>query len=441
MKRTLAAAVMTAALVVTATGCGGDDGKKSGSSDGAQELKGQTVTVAAVWTGAEEANFRKVLKAFSDKTGAKVEYTSTGDKFPTVVGAKAEGGNPPDVGMAPQVGVVQEFAQKGWLQPLSKNVSDAVDANYAPVWKKYGTVDGTYYGLYVKVNDKSTVWYSPQAFADAGVEPPTTYEDMLKAGQAISDSGLAGFSVAGQDGWTLTDWFENIYLSQAGAENYDKLAKHEIKWTDPTVIKALTSLGKLFEEDGLIAGGAKGALGTPYPGSVADVFGDKPKAGMVYEGDFVGAEIKGTLKKTVGEDAKLFPFPAVDGGKAPFVGGGDAAVVFKKAKNPAAAMKLVEFLASEEAGTIWAGGGGFLSPNKAVPSSAYPDDISRDLGASLIKAGDTARFDMSDQAPAAFGGPSNNGEWKILQDFLRSPGDVKGTAKKLEAAAAAAYKD
>ena len=44
------------------------------------------------------------------------------------------------------------------------------------------------------------------------------------------------YSVAGADGWTLTDLFENIYLRTAGPEKYDQLAKHEIKWTDPTVV-------------------------------------------------------------------------------------------------------------------------------------------------------------------------------------------------------------
>ena len=32
------------------------------------------------------------------------------------------------------------------------------------------------------------------------------------------------------------------------------------------------------------------------------------------------------------------------------------------------------------------------------------------------------------------------GEWKLLQDFLANPADVNGTAQRLEAAAAAAYK-
>ena len=47
---------------------------------------------------------------------------------------------------------------------------------------------------------------------------------------------------------------------------------------------------------------------------------------------------------------------------------------------------------------------------------------------------------MSDLQPAAFGGTAGQGEWQILQNFLKNPTDVNGTASKLEAAAAAAYK-
>jgi alpha-glucoside transport system substrate-binding protein len=47
---------------------------------------------------------------------------------------------------------------------------------------------------------------------------------------------------------------------------------------------------------------------------------------------------------------------------------------------------------------------------------------------------------MSDLAPAAFGGTAGQGEWKILQDFFKTPTDINGTASALETAAAAAYK-
>ncbi|MEU0270781.1 ABC transporter substrate-binding protein [Streptomyces sp. NPDC006307] len=427
---------LTLTLALGATACGGGPVAAGG---GSKELSGQTLNVAGVWSGAEQKNFQKVLDAFTEKTGAKTQFTSTGDNVSTVVGSKIEGGNAPDVVMVPQVGVLRQFAEEKWLTPLSPATVKSVDANYAPVWKEYGSVDGKLYGLYFKAAHKSTVWYSPDAFEQAGVTPPKTYEEMLKAGQAVSDSGLPAFAVAGEDGWTLTDWFENIYLSQAGPEKYDQLARHEIKWTDPTVVKALTTLGALFSDKKLIAGGQKGALATDFPGSVEKVFGPEPEAGMVYEGDFVAGIAKDQFGKKIGEDARFFPFPAVAGGKAPVVSGGDAAVVLKDGKNQKAAMAFLEFLATPEAAAAWAEAGGFLSPNKKLDLAAYGDDTLRETAKSLIAAGDSVRFDMSDQAPAAFGGTKGAGEWKLLQDFLRDPKDPAATAAALEAAAAKAY--
>ncbi|MEU3250383.1 ABC transporter substrate-binding protein [Streptomyces sp. NPDC006997] len=425
-------------LALTATACGDDDPVSAGGGD--QSLNGQTVTVAGVWSGTEQKNFQKVLDAFGEQTGAKTQFVSTGDNVSTVVGSKIEGGNAPDVVMVPQVGVLQQFAKEGWLTPLSEKTEQAVDSNFAPVWKDYGSVDGTFYGLYFKAAHKSTVWYSPEALTQAGVEPPKTYDEMLDAGHTVSDSGLAAFSVAGQDGWTLTDWFENIYLSQAGPEKYDALAAHELKWTDQTVVDALGTLGELFKDEQLVAGGQKQALNTDFPGSVEKVFGPEPEAGMVYEGDFVAGVAKDQFGREIGKDANFFPFPPVDGGTAPVVSGGDAAVLLKDGKNSKAGMALLEYLATPEAAAVWAEAGGFLSPNKALDLTSYGDDVTRATAKSLVDAGDSVRFDMSDQAPAAFGGTKGVGEWKILQDFLRDPSDPKATAAELEKAAAKAYK-
>ncbi|MFG2141139.1 ABC transporter substrate-binding protein [Streptomyces sp. NPDC048650] len=434
--RTAISGAVVLGLALTATACGGNVSPGGGH----QELSGQSLTVAGVWTGVEQKNFKQVLDAFAEKTGAKVSFSSTGDNVSTVVGSQIEGGNAPDVVMVPQVGVLQQFAKKGWLTPLSAEVGAQADKNYAQVWKDYGTVGKTYYGLYFKASHKSTVWYSPEAFSQAGVKPAGTFDDLLKSGRTLSDSGVPAFAVAGEAGWPLTDWFENIYLSQAGAAKYDKLAAHKIPWTDPSVVKALTTLGKVFGDKNLVAGGGSGALRTDFPESVQQVFGPQPEAGMVYEGDFVGALVKDELNKEVGKDAKFFPFPSVDGGKAPVVSGGDAAVVLKAGKNKKAAMELVKFLAGPQAAGIWAKAGGYISPNKSVPAGDYHDQVTRKAAKSLTDAGNSVRFDMSDQAPAAFGGTQGAGEWKALQDFLRDPSDPEATAHKLEAAAAKAYR-
>ena len=52
----------------------------------------------------------------------------------------------------------------------------------------------------------------------------------------------------------------------------------------------------------------------------------------------------------------------------------------------------------------------------------------------------TFRFDLSDLAPSAFGGTVGQGEFKLFQDFHKTPSDVDGIAEQLEAAAKAAYK-
>ncbi|MFE0334813.1 ABC transporter substrate-binding protein [Streptomyces sp. NPDC058955] len=422
------------ALAVTMTACG-----DAGTAATGGELKGTTVTVAGVWTGSEQKNFKKVLDAFGAKTGAKTVFVPSGDNVSTFVGSKIEGGNAPDVVLVPQVGVLQQFAKAGWLKPLSERAATTAGGNLAPVWKNYGTVDGTFYGLYFKAAHKSTVWYAPDALEQAGVTEPKSWEELLAAGRTLADSGRPAFAVAGEDGWTLTDWFENVYLSQAGPEKYDRLARHELKWTDPSVVTALTTLAEVFKDKRLVAGGAAEALRTDFPGSVEKVFGPEPKAALVYEGDFVGGVAKDEYGKKPGEDAKFFPFPPVGSGKAPVVSGGDAAVVLKDAKNADAGMKLLEFLATPEAAEVWAGAGGFLSPNKDVKPEAYADDTARATAASLVAAGDSVRFDMSDQAPAAFGGTKGAGEWKILQDFLRDPSNPEATAAALETAAAKAH--
>ncbi|KUN36542.1 sugar ABC transporter substrate-binding protein [Streptomyces longwoodensis] len=444
-----AATLLAGALALTLSACGGDDDNDSDSSSspsaGAQgsgstlnlpKLDGTSLSVAAVWTGTEQANFKKVLAEFEKRTGAKVTFVPAQDPIINFLGSKVAGGQPPDVAMLPQPGAIKQAADRGWAKPLGAEAQAELAKNYSQGWQDIGKVGGKQYGVYYKAANKSLVWYNAKVFENAGASEPKTWKDLLSTAQTVSDSGVTPFSVGGADGWTLTDWFENVYLSQAGPEKYDQLAQHKIKWTDPSVKEALTTLAQVWGKKDWIAGGPTGALQVEFPASVTQTFtgGDQPKAAMVYEGDFVQVNIADTKEK-VGTGAKVFPFPAV-GGTAPVVSGGDAAVVLKDSKG---AQALATFLASPDAATIQAKLGGYLSPNKNVDNAAYPNDVQRRIAKSLIESGDDFRFDMSDQAPQAFGGTPGKGEWKDLQDFLKNPSDVAGTQAKLEADAAKAY--
>ncbi|MFF4606615.1 ABC transporter substrate-binding protein [Streptomyces sp. NPDC001339] len=433
-------------LVVVLGACGGDGGRGEaggggGSATGVRlpRLSGQKVQVTAVWTGVERENFGKVLDEFERRTGAEVDFVPSGDDMAGFVGSKIAGGGPPDVAMLQQAGVLREFAAKGWLKPLGADAKGQLGKNYSAGWRGLGRYKGTDYGVFFKASNKSLVWYNTKAFEDAGVGEPKTWKDFVQAAQTIAESGVEPVSVGGADGWTLTDWFENVYLSQAGPEMYDRLARHEIKWTDGSVRRALTTLAELFGRGDLLAGGNAGALQTDFPTSVTRTFsgGDASGAAMVASADFAAANIAQTRAR-VGVDAKVFPFPAV-GAESPVVTSGDVAVVLKDNE---AAQALLTFLASTDAAKIWAQAGGFLSPNKELDQAAYTDGVMREIARALVGAGDDFRFDMSDQAPASFGGKPGQGELKELQDFLRNPKDPKDIARtqeRLEKDAAKAF--
>ncbi len=138
---------------------------------------------------------------------------------------------------------------------------------------------------------------------------------------------------------------------------------------------------------------------------------------MVFEGDFVQGVILDSTKAQPETGFNQFAFPSIDGSAPSVVGGGDTLITFK---DDPATRAFVEYLATPQAAEIWAKQGGFASPNKNVDPSVYPDAISKATATALAQA-ETFRFDMSDLAPAAFGGTVGQGEWKILQDFLKNP--------------------
>jgi alpha-glucoside transport system substrate-binding protein len=428
------AVLLALGLLGAVAACGDDDGNGNGAAADPDlaELDGETVEVAAVWTGTEEERFVEVLDALEEETGATVTYTATGDDIAAALGPRLAGGRPPDVAILPQPGLLRNYAEAGDLQPVEDVVGDVVDESYAEVWRELGSVDGELYGVWYKAANKSLVWYNVDVLDQAGVEPPEDWEGFLEAAQTLSDFGVEPISVGGADGWTLTDWFENVYLRTAGPDLYDQLAEHEIPWTHESVREALERLGEVFTDE-LLVGGRSGALQTDFNTSVTQVFAGEPAGAMVYEGDFVAGVITDDAGAELGTDADVFPFPSIDGEDG-VVGGGDVAVLLQDTEG---GRELMRFLASAQAGELWAEAGGFISPNQQVDLDVYPDEISRTIAEELAQA-ENFRFDLSDLVPTEFGGTPGRGLFQLFQDFLADPDDIDGITEQMEAEAAAA---
>ncbi len=430
----LVAATAAALLAVTQSGA-----RTESAAKGNQNLAvSGSISFDGIWTAAEAKAFGQVIKAFNKRyPKVKVNYKPVGNNMSTVIATAVAGGHPPDMADIAQPGLIKQLAQQGHLKPITYATS-VMKANFAPAWLKLGTVNGKQYALTFKAANKSLYWYNVPAFKAAGVTAPKTWGQLLKAANTLKASGTPAYSLCGASGWTLTDLFENIYLRTYGPAKYDALSAHRIKWTDPSVTRALTTMAAIVGDSSNLAGGTSGSLQTDFPTCVTNAFSTPPKGAIVFEADFVGGAITSATKAKPGTGFNAAVFPAITPGanSTAVEIGGDLLVTFR---DTPAIRAFVKFLATAPAAEAWAKLGGFGTGNKNVPVSIYPDAITRATEAPLSKAKSVV-FDMSDEQPASFGSTTGQGMWGIFQKFLRTPKGIRSIQQQLEKSAAAAYK-
>ena len=381
---------------------------------------GATIEVTSLWGGAEAEAFQAVLDAFTAKTGINVTYTSVRENYSTVLSNRIEQQDPPDVAIIPGIGFLRSFAADGKLIALNElglddaALHDAYLPNLADMGTAVGTVDGTAYAVMVKLNSKSTIWYDPSRFTANNWETPTDWDGLVALTNQIKTDGKTPWGLGAGDSWTLTDWFESIYLRQAGEDAYDKLFSKDGDWTDQSVKDAIAKMQELLTNDN-VAGGLDGALATAFVDGIGLVFSATPTAEMYYEGGFVGGIATGDVNTDLvpGETIDFFDFPEIDGSGAKITIGGD--VMAALTTNPGVA-EFMQYLASAEAGKAWVAGATIISPMNGVTGADYPDSTKKE--ATQIVESDLARFDGSDLLP---GGPDLGA---VLQQALQNPSGV-----------------
>src|SRR6266540_6149034 len=385
------------------------------------------ITVLAPYEGTEKPPFAKVLKAFEEKTGLKTQYEISGDFVPVL--RTRLPGNPPMLAIVPSPTILADLAREGVLKPLtSLGISKGyLRQNYSKAWINLGAVDGKTYGLALQASSKSVFWYRPADVKAMGLTVPKTWAQLLAVTKKMKAAGKTQWALPAADSWTLTDWFENIYIRTAGPAKYSRLFAGKLRFDHPSVIAALRRMTTILN-DRYVAGGIRGALRTNFPNGVDLVFGQIPSAELYMEGGFVGGIALGNnprLKPGRTIDEAPFPIitPSLD---SPLVGGGAVIAVFVDNE---AVRKLLLYLSSPEAGTVLASTREHVSPNKRVPLNAYANVIAR-AEAKQVAGAKTFRFDGSDLLPGSLAESWGFTLQKVIQKPRAIPNLMKDFQRK-----------
>ena len=435
--------VIGASLVLAACGGGNTDtsggGSTAANADCADykaygDLKGKTVSIYTSIVTPEDVPYTNSYKTFEQCTGAKIKYE--GDKsFETQVLVRAKAGNPPDIAIVPQPGLLKQLVATGKAKEAPAEVAANVDKFWGEDWKGYATIDGKFYAAPASANVKSLVWYSPSSFKDAGYAIPTTLDELKTlSDKMVADKKkpwCAGIGSGEATGWPITDWMEDMMLRLSDAETYDKWVNHEIPFNGPESTAALDAVGTYLKNPAYVNGGlgdVKSIASTTFQDGGLPIL--EATCEMHRQASFYAANWpEGT---TVAEDGDVFAFylPGVDTEAKPVLGGGEFNLAFADRPEVKA---FQTYLSSD----TWANNkvstspaGGWVSANKGLDVSKLKSPIDQ-LAAGLLQDPKTVfRFDGSDQMPGAVG---SNAFWKQATAWITGQ-DTKKTVDNIEKA-------
>jgi len=203
--RALVGAVAAAATIpLVLAGC-------SGSGSASTSGGGKTLTIEDYY----DANYDPVYEQCAEEVGAEVEINHVaGAGLISKVLQQASSRTLPDVLMLDNPDV-QQIAASGALSDLADYGLDADDD--VPGVKGANTYEGTLYGLQPNTNSIA-LYYNKKLLADAGVQPPKTWDELKTAAKTLTKGSTYGFAMSNINTYEGTWQFLPFFWSNGGDE-------------------------------------------------------------------------------------------------------------------------------------------------------------------------------------------------------------------------------
>jgi multiple sugar transport system substrate-binding protein len=354
--------------MLVAAACTADDGDGGGATggaaasdgggDGGMEIDEDAVSGTVRFSGwqsspAEEELLSETIAAFEEQyPNITVDYESIPTNYIQVMTGQFSAGEPPDLFYV-QAEFSDAWMEDGLLEPLDPYIQGN-DFDTGPFYDQLLSVfqlDGVTYGL-PKDAGPLALFYNTDMLDAAGVEPPTSWDELRSAAEALTTGEVAGLCV----GPELPRVGAFIYQAGGGIYNEDGT---ELTITSPESVEGIDFYLELHEA---------GVLQTPAElgaGWCGEAFGNQAAA-MTMEGTWLFPPLENDFPDT--------PFDVVElpeGAQQGNLSFTNAYGIGVDSQNKEAAWVLLQYLAGPEGMEKWTSLGLALPAREDVP--APPD--------------------------------------------------------------------
>jgi len=373
--RILTAGVAAATLVVGLAGCAGDSSAGTAGGGGSEGgFEGTTLTYWATNQGASLEQDAEILQPeldkFEEQTGITVELEVIPwtDMTNNTLAAAVSGQGPDVVNIGNTNATT--FQTTGAFMPFDDEALKTLGGEDHFVDSAFGTAGPpgspvTSIPLYSQVY---ALFYNKQMFADAGLEPPATWEDLVSVAQTLTDPAAGTWGISVPAGTVNNNMHMSfIFTEQNGGSPFDD--EGNPTFTTDEMVTGVKQYVDLMSEYGV----------TP-PGTVEYTSGTQSAQDFATGkfGMYFGQTSATSVLATNGMDPDQYgivhvPWP--EGGEeiGSFVAGTNISI-FASSKKQDAALEFVKFMTSEDEQLILNKAYGTLPAVEGVEAAAFESD-------------------------------------------------------------------
>jgi raffinose/stachyose/melibiose transport system substrate-binding protein len=309
---------MAGIVAVGLTACGGGSG--SGGEGGGQAAKGGaepkqeniTITFQNIYPDQTDPKY-KMLRTIVDNyekehPNIKIELDSLNtDQQKLKLKTQAASKEVPDITVVNPAAQMQPFVDAKLFAPLNDMVEqNGLKDTFQEGILDYYTFDGNLYAL-PDGNNIALVYYNKKLFEQAGVEVPTTFEEMIEVVKKLKDAGIQPMAIGEKDTWTGSFLFMNILLRTNGGPGFlQDVLDGKKTFEDPAFIEAVDAF------QNLIQAGAFQEGATSFDYNAGENLFKTGQAAMYFMGSWATGGIE-TSSANENGNVGVFKFPTVNG--------------------------------------------------------------------------------------------------------------------------------